>query len=90
MHKEDLCRNFVSLHLSPDCNDLNARPYTEVVDGIGGKQIDLFSENLLVKKPLEKHWDEEASLRSLFFFHDSLSAIVFSTEGRYSAVLDIL
>ena len=40
MHKEDPCSNFVSLHLSPDCKDLDARLYIEVVDGIGGKQID--------------------------------------------------
>ena len=41
MHKEDLRSNFVSLHLSPDCKDLDARLYIEVVDGIGGKQLDI-------------------------------------------------
>ena len=54
MLNEDLCSNFVSLHLSPDSKDLDARPYIEVVDGIGGKQTDLLSENLVVEKPLEK------------------------------------
>ena len=68
MHKEDLCSNFVSLHLSLHCKDLDARLYIEVVGGIGGKQIDLLSENLVVEKPLEKLWDEEATLKSLFFF----------------------
>ena len=68
MHKEDLCSNFVSLHLSPNCKDLDVRLYTEVVDGIGGKQIDLLLENLVVEKPLEKLLDEEATLKSLFFF----------------------
>ena len=58
MHKEDLCYNFASLHLSPDCNDMNARLYIETVDGIGRKQIELLSENLVVEKPLEK-LDEE-------------------------------
>ena len=37
MHKEDLCSNFVSLHLSLPCKDLDARLYIEVVDGIGRK-----------------------------------------------------
>ena len=60
MHKEDLCSSFVSLHLSPDCKYLDARLYIGVVDCIGGKQIDLLSENLLIEKPLEKLWDEEA------------------------------
>ena len=68
MHKVDLCSNFVSLHLSLHCKDLDARLYIEVVGGIGGKQIDLLSENLVVEKPLEKLWDEEATLKSLFFF----------------------
>ena len=68
MHKEDLCSNFVSLHLSPDCKDLDARLFIEVIDGIGGKQIDLLSENLVVEKRLEKLWDEEATLKRLFFF----------------------
>ena len=90
MHKEDLCSNFVSLHPSPDCKDLDARLYIEAVDGIDRKQINLLSENLLVEKPLEKLWDEEVTLKSLFFFLDSLSATVFSTEGRYSAVIDTL
>ena len=97
MHKEDLCSNFVSLHLSLDCKDLDARLYIEVVGGISGKQIDLLSENLVVQKLLEKLWDEEATLKSLgfFFSRNSLSATlfllsVFSTEGRYSAVIAIL
>ena len=68
MHKEDLCSNFVSLHLSLDCKDLDARLYIEVVGGIGGKQKDILVENLVVEKPLEKLWDEEATLKSLFFF----------------------
>ena len=90
MYKEDLCSNFVSLHLFPDCKDLDARVLIEVADGIGWKQIDLLSENLVVKKPLEKLWVEETTLESLFFFLDSLSATVCSTEGRYSAVIDKL
>ena len=90
MHKEDLCSNFVSLHLSLDCKDLDARLYIEVVGGIGGKQIDLLSEKLVVEKPLEKLWDEEATLKSLVFFLNSLSPTVFSTEGSYSAVIAIL
>ena len=68
MHKEDLCSNFVSLHLSLDCKDLDARLYIEVVGGIGGKQKDILVENLVVEKPLEKLWDEEATLKSLVFF----------------------
>ena len=68
MHKEHLCFNFVSLHLSLDCKDLDARLYIEVVGGIGRKQIDLLSENLVVEKLLEKLWDEEATLKSLGFF----------------------
>ena len=68
MHKEDLCSNFVSLHLSLDCKDLDARLYIEVVGGIGRKQKDILVENLVVEKPLEKLWDEEAILKSLVFF----------------------
>ena len=68
MHKEDLCSNFVSLHVSLNCKDLDARLFIEVVGGIGGKEIDLLSENLVVEKPLEKLWDEEAALKSLVFF----------------------
>ena len=68
MHKEDLCSNFVSLHLSLDCKDLDARLYIEVVGGMGGKQKDILVENLVVEKPLEKLWDEEATLKSLVFF----------------------
>ena len=68
MHKEDLCSNFVSLHLSLDYKDLDARLYIEVVGGIGGKQKDILVENLVVEKPLEKLWDEEATLKSLVFF----------------------
>ena len=56
------------MHLSSDCKDLDARLYIEVVDGIDGKQIDLLSESLVVEKPLEKLWDEEAALKSLVFF----------------------
>ena len=90
MHKEDLCSNFVSLHLSLDCKDLDARLYIGVVGGISGKQIDLLLENLEVEKPLKNLWNEEATLKSLLFFLDSLSATVFSIEGRYSAVIAIL
>ena len=67
MHQGDLCSNFVSLQLSLDCKDLDARLYIEVVSGIAGKQIDLLSENLVVEKLLENLWDEEATLKSLFF-----------------------
>ena len=90
MHKEDLCSNFVPLHLSLDCKDLDSRLYIGVVGGIGRKQIHVLSENLVVEKPLEKLWDKEATLKSLSFFLDSLSATVFSSEGRYSAVIAIL
>ena len=62
MYKEDQCSNFVSLHLFSDCKDLDPRLLIEVADGIGWKQIDLLSENLVVKKPLEKLWVEEATL----------------------------
>ena len=55
------------MHLSSDCKDLDARLYIEVVDGIDAKQINLLSENLVVEKPLEKLWDEEAALKSLVF-----------------------
>ena len=54
MLKEDLCSNFVSLHLSLDCKDLDARLYIDVVGGIGGKQINLLSENLIFEKALKK------------------------------------
>ena len=54
MHKEDLCSNFVSLHLSLDYKDLDSRLYIEIVGSLGVKQIDLLSENLVVEKPLEK------------------------------------
>ena len=47
MDKEDICSNFVSLHLSPDCKDLDARLYIEVADGVGRKQIDQLLENLV-------------------------------------------
>ena len=90
MHKEGRCSNVISLHLFPDCKDLDARLYIEVADGVRGKQIDLMSENLVVKKPLKKPWDEEATLKSLNFFLDSISAIAFSTEDSYSALIDIL
>ena len=58
---------FASLHLSPDYEDLDARLYIEIVDGIGGKQIGLLLENLVVEKRLEKLCDKEATLKSLFF-----------------------
>lgn len=45
---------FVSLHLSPDCKNLDGRLYVEVADGIVGK-------------PLEKLWDGEATLKSVVF-----------------------
>ena len=54
MLKEDLCSKFVSLDLSLDCKDLDARLYIEVVGGIGSKQINLLSENLAFEKALEK------------------------------------
>ena len=38
--------------------------------GIGGKQIDLLLEHLVIKKTLAKLWDEEATLKSLLFFLD--------------------
>ena len=68
LYKEDLCSNFVSLHLFPDCKYLDARLLIEVADGIGWRQTDLLSENLVVKKPLEELWVEETTLKSLFFF----------------------
>ena len=77
MHKEDLCSNFVSLHLSLDYKDLDSRLYIEIVGSLGVKQIDLLSENLVVEKPLEK------------LTLNYLSATVLSTEGRYSAVIAI-
>ena len=76
MHKKDPCSNFVSLHLSTDFKDLDARLYIEVGDGIGRKQIDLLSESLVVENWLEKLWDEESTLKSMFFFLDFLSATV--------------
>ena len=90
MHKKDPCSNFVSLHLSTDCKDLDDRLYIEVGDDISRKQIDLLSESLVVEKWLEKLWDEESTLKNMFFFLDLLSTTVFSTEGRCSAVIDIL
>ena len=36
--------------------------------GIGEKEIDLFSKNAVIEKPLQKLGDEEATLKSLFFF----------------------
>ena len=47
---EDPSSNFVSLHLSPDCKDLDARLYIGIVDGIGGRQINVLLENLVVDK----------------------------------------
>ena len=41
--------------------------YIKVVDGISGEQKNLLSENLVVRKPLEKPWNEEATLKGLFF-----------------------
>ena len=38
MHKEDLCSNFVSLHLSLDYKDLDSRLYIEIVGSLGVKQ----------------------------------------------------
>ena len=75
------------MHLSHDFKDLDVKLYIEVVDGIGGNQRDLMSENLVVKKQFEKLCDEEATLKNLFFFLDSLSATVCRTEGRYSPVI---
>ena len=44
----------------------NGRLYIELFDVIDRKQEDLWSVNPTVKKPLEKLWDEEATLKSLF------------------------
>ena len=65
---KDPCSNFVSLHSFPEYEDLHAGLYIEVliINGIGGKQIDLLLENLVVDKPVEKLWDEVTTLRSLF------------------------
>ena len=54
MHKEDLCSNFVLLHLSLDFKDLDARLYIEEVGGRGSIQIDLLSDKLVAEQPLEK------------------------------------
>ena len=50
---EDLCSNFISLHLSPDCMDLDARLYIEVADDIDRKQINILQENLVVENYLK-------------------------------------
>ena len=50
------------MHMYPNSKDLITRLYIEVVYGIGGKQIDLLLENLVVEKPLEKLRDKEATL----------------------------
>ena len=75
------------MDLSHDFKDLDVKLYIELVDGIGGNQTDLMSENLVVKKQLEKLCDEEATLKNLLFFLDSLSATVCRIEGRYSPVI---
>ena len=67
MDIKDQNSNFVSLHSSPNCMDQNARLCIEVVDEIGRKQINLLSENQVVKKLLKKLWDEEATLKNLAF-----------------------
>ena len=51
MHMDDPFCTF------PECMDQNIRLYTEVVNDRGRKQIYLLPENLLIEKPLEKHWD---------------------------------
>ena len=51
---EDPYSNFLSLHPSADCKDVDARPYIEVFNGIGGNEIYLLSENRVVEKPYEK------------------------------------
>ena len=56
---------FVSLHLSPDCKNPDARLYVEVADGIVGK-------------PLEKLWDGEATLKSLIVFFLILYLLLYS------------
>ena len=56
---------FVSLHLSPDCKNLDARLYVEVADGIVGK-------------PLEKLWDGEATQKSLIVFFLILCLLLYS------------
>ena len=67
MSIKDQNPNFVPLHSSPNCMDQNARLCIEVVDGIDSKQKNLLSENQVVKKLLQKLWDEEATLKSLAF-----------------------
>ena len=67
MDIKDQNSNFVSLHSSPNCMDQNARLCIEVVDGIDRKQINLWSENQVVKKLLQKLWHEEATLKSWLF-----------------------
>ena len=62
MQTEDPYFNFVSLHPFLDCKDLDARLYIEADDGIGGKQIDLLFENLVVEKLPENLWDENLCL----------------------------
>ena len=64
MHMEDPYSTFVSLYLSLVCKDMDARLYIEVVYSIGKKQIYILLENLVVEKPLEKLWDEEATNNS--------------------------
>ena len=48
----------------------------------------MITEKRRTKKPFEKLWDGETTLKSLLFY--SLSANVCSTEGRHYAVRDIL
>ena len=62
---EDPCSKFVSLHPFHRKN-LIARLYIEVVDGIGRKETNLILESLVVQKPFEKLWDEEATLKIWF------------------------
>lgn len=64
---KDLYSNFVSIYTSSDCKDFDTRLYIEVVDGIGGKKIDLLSENIVAEKLLERLSDEETTLKSLVF-----------------------
>ena len=67
MHMDDPCSNFVSLHPFTHSKDLDARLYFEVVDGIDRKQTDLFLENLVVEKPLQKLWNKKDILKSQVF-----------------------
>ena len=89
--KREMCMknpysNFVSLHLSLECKGLDVRLYMLMT---GGKQMDVLSENLVFEKSQKKPFDEKSTQKSGFFY-DSLCATVLSTEGGYSAGIDIV